>query len=455
MSRISAPPPTAASLAVLADRDALVERFRRTRRRSSFIFDLVPPEHRLERPISLRHPIVFYEGHIPAFYVNTIVKKGLGASGVDAPLERLFARGIDPDSQAAADERRIQMWPRKAELQAFVADADRAVEHALLTADLDQPGNPVMRGGQAVWACLEHEEMHQETLLYILHRMPSTQKTRQERPGAPAGPGRAADPMRFVGITAGHATLGAAAHAGFGWDNEFAEHRVPVEAFSIAHRKVTNGDWLEFIDAGGYTTPRFWTADDWSWVATAGVSHPPFWARRGADWLWRGMFDEVPLPLAWPVYVTHAEASAFARWKGGRLPSEAEFHRAAFGSPRGDERAYPWGDAAPDESRGNFDFAAFDPAPVESHPAGASAWGIDELVGNGWEWTSSVFGPFPGFEPMASYPEYSADFFDGQHYVLKGASPATASGLVRRSFRNWFRPQYPYVYASFRLVKGV
>jgi formylglycine-generating enzyme required for sulfatase activity len=165
------------------------------------------------------------------------------------------------------------------------------------------------------------------------------------------------------------------------------------------------------------------------------------------------MFEPLPLPADWPVYVSHAEASAYARWKGRRLMTEPEFHRAAYGAPDGNERAHPWGDAAPDPTRGHFDFQGFDPAPVGAHPAGASAWGVHDLVGNGWEWTSTVFAPFEGFVPMRSYPEYSADFFDGRHYVMKGASVATASDLIRRSFRNWFRGNYPYVYAKFRTVR--
>jgi formylglycine-generating enzyme required for sulfatase activity len=164
------------------------------------------------------------------------------------------------------------------------------------------------------------------------------------------------------------------------------------------------------------------------------------------------MFEAIPLPAAWPVYVSHSEASAYARWRGMRLPTEAEYHRAAYGVPRGLERAYPWGDDAPDATRGHFDFAGWDPRPVGQYPAGRSAWGVDDLLGNGWEWTSTVFAPFPGFTPLPSYPEYSADFFDGRHYVLKGASQATARDLLRRSFRNWFRPHYPYVYAAFRCV---
>jgi formylglycine-generating enzyme required for sulfatase activity len=162
------------------------------------------------------------------------------------------------------------------------------------------------------------------------------------------------------------------------------------------------------------------------------------------------MFARVPLPHAWPVYVTWAEARAYAAWRGLRLPTEAQFHRAAFGTPAGVERPYPWGETLGAVPPGNVDFRRWDPEPAGAHPEGASAFGVHDLAGNGWEWTGTVFGPFAGFRPLPSYPEYSADFFDGQHFVMKGASPLTARGLVRRGFRNWFRPRYPFVYAGFR-----
>ena len=139
------------------------------------------------------------------------------------------------------------------------------------------------------------------------------------------------------------------------------------------------------------------------------------------------MFDDIPLPLSWPVYVSQAEASAYARWKGRRLPTEAEFHRAAYGTPDGDRAPVPVGRRSrPTRHAATSISRSWEPVPAGSRPAGASAWGVHDLVGNGWEWTSTIFGPFAGFAPMASYPEYSADFFDGQHYVMKGASPATA-----------------------------
>jgi formylglycine-generating enzyme required for sulfatase activity len=183
------------------------------------------------------------------------------------------------------------------------------------------------------------------------------------------------------------------------------------------------------------------------------MTHPAFWERHEDRWHWRGQFESVPLPLVWPVYVTWAEANAFARWAGGRLPTEGEFHRAAFGTGQGEERSYPWGEAPPFDLHGNFDFSRWDPVPVGSSPAGVSAFGVHDLIGNGWEWTATVFDGFTGFTPLPSYPEYSADFFDGEHFVMKGASPVTARELVRRGFRNWFRPNDPYVYATFRCVR--
>jgi ergothioneine biosynthesis protein EgtB len=316
--------------------------------------------------------------------------------------------------------------------------------------DLAGDEHRAMRRGEAIFTALEHEAMHQETLLYMWHRLPHSQKRapsgalHYERGGAPPAQGS-------VRIAAGIATLGANPGAiPFGWDNEFGEMRVHVDAFDIDVHSVANGDFLEFVDAGGYRAREFWTDAGWEWREKDGVTHPAFWVRDGRQWFWRGMFENIELPAAWPVYVSGEEAAAFARWRGRRLPTESEYHRAAFGTPGGEERHFPWGDAPPDSSRGNFDFASWEPVPAGARPLGASAWGVHDLIGNGWEWTSTVFGPFPGFEPMASYPEYSADFFDGQHFVIKGASPATARELVRRSFRNWFRPNYPYLYAKFR-----
>ena len=167
------------------------------------------------------------------------------------------------------------------------------------------------------------------------------------------------------------------------------------------------------------------------------------------------MFEDIPLPLAWPVYVSQAEAAAFARWKGRRLPTEAEYHRAAYGSPEGAERAFPWGDAPPQPAHGNFDFLSWEPVPAGSRPAGASAWGVHDLVGNGWEWTSSESSRrSPASRRCRRTRNTPPSSSTASTTCMKGASPATAKELIRRSFRNWFRANYPYVYAKFRTVSS-
>jgi ergothioneine biosynthesis protein EgtB len=433
------------------DRACFTDWYLRNRRRSKMLFDAVVPEAYAARPIALRNPICFYEGHIPAFAVNTLIRRGLERPGVNPDFEILFERGIDPEDPSTVNVR--PSWPSREEILAYGRACDRTILDAIARADLEDPSHEVLRGGHIAQTICEHEEMHDETVCYLLHRLPHAQKTRPAR-AARAILGNGAPALARVRVPAGRATLGLDPATGaFGWDNEIPSHQVDVPAFDVDVHDVTNAAFLEFVEAGGYRRQELWSPEGWAWIRKAGVEHPGFWIRDGARWLWRGLFEDYALPAAWPVYVSHAEATAYARWQGRRLPTEAEYHRAAYGTPSGEERPYPWGSEPPDATRGNFDFRSFDPVPVGSFPAGASAFGVHDLVGNGWEWTSTPFAGFEGFEPMPAYPNYSVDFFDNQHFVLKGGSPVTASSMVRRTFRNWFRGTYPYVYAAFRTVE--
>jgi iron(II)-dependent oxidoreductase len=435
-----------------ASREALLAWYREGRKNSAQIFEIPNEASYYDRPIALRNPIVFYEGHIPAFAINTLIKLALKRSGINGDFEVLFERGIDPESEKAVQGG--ARWPSRSDVRAYGAAADEIIERVFLEDDLDVDDVPQLRGGEAALAILEHEQMHQETLLYMFHNMPYENK--RGRPPLKERPVAASNSSilnEYIPIPRGRTMLGADRDTiGFAWDNELRSHVVDVEAFAIQRHNVTNAEFMDFVERGGYRNESLWSAEAWQWVQTSRVTHPNFWSKRDGRWYWRGMFELLPLPPEWPVYVTHAEGEAFARWRGMRLPTEAEYHRAAFGTPSRHERSFPWGDELPDSTRGNFDFMRWDPAPVGSFPAGASAWGVEDLVGNGWEWTSTPFDAFPGFQPMASYPVYSTDFFDGKHYVLKGASPSTARALVRRSFRNWFRPTYPFLYATFRCV---
>jgi gamma-glutamyl hercynylcysteine S-oxide synthase len=400
---------------------ALQHRLNSARELTDSIFRLLTTEALYSRPIPERHRLVFYLGHLEAFDWNLIGRKTLGVGSLSPQFDTLFEFGIDPPvGQAAADQ--PSDWPGLEEIKAYNARVRSRLDELV-----DQAPE------QIIQVVLEHRLMHAETLAYLLHNLPYHQKASVTAPVAHSTNSLV---NSMLEIAPGVATLGQR-RGEFGWDNEFAEHQVNVPGFRVGKYKITNGQYLDFVREGA-PAPHFWTRRS---------------DQTGDGWFYRGMFAEVPLPLNAPVYVTHAEAAAYARRSGKRLPTEEQFHRAAYETSDGPERPYPWGNAEPDEARGNFDFHHWDPVDVNANPAGDSATGVSQLVGNGWEWTATQFGPFPGFQPMPFYPGYSQNFFDEEHYVMKGGSPVTAACMLRRSFRNWFRPNYPYVYASFRLVE--
>ncbi|MGB6429240.1 MAG: SUMF1/EgtB/PvdO family nonheme iron enzyme [Candidatus Acidiferrales bacterium] len=427
----------------------LLQRLAEARARTDELFGIVRPEALYDRPIAERHRIIFYVGHVEAFDWNLLGRGHFELPAFDAGFDQLFAFGIDPVGGGLPTDA-PEDWPEREQVDAYNQRLRSALDERLATA-LDPGAARAGETARLVNVAIEHRLMHAETLAYMLHRLAPERKF--SRVDAPT-PAAAQLTPRMVRIPAGAATLGLRRddREAFGWDNEFEEHRVDVPEFRIDARKVTNGEFLKFVSSGGYQERSFWEDADWEWMQSTGTSRPAFWELRDGRIFLRTMFDEIPLPLDWPVYASHAEARAYARWAGKELPSEAEWHRAAYGTPNGTERAFPWGDETPAADRGNFDFARWDPTPVGSFPAGASAFGVEDMLGNGWEWTRTIFAPFPGFEPFTFYPGYSANFFDGQHYVMKGASARTAACLLRRSFRNWFQPHYPFVYAGFRCV---
>jgi gamma-glutamyl hercynylcysteine S-oxide synthase len=375
------------------------------RRQTDELLQIVRPASLCERPIPERHRIIFYLGHLEAFDWNLMARYALDLPSFHPSFDHLFAFGIDPeDGCLPADS--ASEWPRVEEVQRYNRQAREVIDESL-------PNVP----DEMTHAAIEHRLMHAETLAYILHQLPHEAKLVPETVGQALPPANSqARSPQPIEIPEGAAKLGRRRNEGFGWDNEYELVAEKVPAFAIDRHKVTNGEYLEFVREGG---------------------QPPFfWAQCEGRWFYRGMFEEMPLALDWPVYVNKCQAEEYARWRGGTLPTEAQFHRAAARS-------------APSI---NSDFRYWDPIPVTADDAPDDA--PAQMTGNGWEWTSTVFGPFPGFEPQPYYTNYSAPFFDGAHYVLKGGSPRTAGRLLRPSFRNWFRPSYPYVYATFRLVRS-
>lgn len=413
------------------------------RRATDGLFALLTPKGMAQRPIAERHRFVFYLGHLEAFDWNLVCRDALGHGSVNAGFEQLFAFGIDPidggPTDTAAD------WPTQEHLTPWIRRVRQAVDDALDRA-------PLTGWLEDAWAArlaVEHRLMHAETLCYLLQRTPLRFKRRGPLPvvtdEAVAGTG--------VLVPRGKAVLGLARNTAphVGWDNEYERHTVEVPSFTMARLPVSNGEWLAFVEAGGYRSRALWDEAAWAWLGRDGIEHPAFWRQHDGRWWWQAMFGEVPLPRQWPVYVSHAEATAYAKWKGARLPTEAQWHRAAFSDAEAPR--FPWGAASPEPGRhGHFGFARFDPVASGTCPQGDSPLGLADLMGNGWEWTSTVFGPFAGFEALPFYRGYSANFFDGNHFVMKGASASTDLAFLRPSFRNWFQPHYQHVFSKFRLV---
>jgi len=437
----------------------LLPRLEDARSRTDAIFDLLSPNSFYDRPIAERHRMIFYLGHVEAFDWN-LLSPALGLRPFHEGFDRLFAFGIDPLGGNLPVDVPLD-WPHITQVEEYNRSVRGRLDEALDHADLNGRTPDGHRIETLLYVAIEHRLMHAETLAYLLHNLAAEKllHTPALSPGAGSSPLR-----RRITIPRGFATLGRirARASDFGWDNEFGEQRLYVPQFSIDEYPVTNGEFLKFVRAGGYEEREYWKPQDWAWKEETQVKHPHLWRLRGESsassgesrWLQRTMFGLVPLPEAWPVYVSHAEALAYAAWAGAKLPTEAQWHRAAYGTAGESEREYPWGFSPPDSSKGNFHFESWDPCAVDAHPEGASAFGVKDLLGNGWEWTSTVFGPFPGFERFSFYPGYSADFFDGKHFVMKGGSARTDASMLRRTFRNWFQAHYSFVYATFRCVEN-
>jgi ergothioneine biosynthesis protein EgtB len=463
----------------IAIRESVLFRLERIWRRSDQIFGFLKPEAFQVRPIQLRHPFLFYLGHLPAFLWNQLRLFVPSTPQFNEEFAKLFDRGIDPDvdtgtvhaNSAGADR---TQWPDVSRIVEFRDQVRKKIAELVdAVLALDNTKDEELRNCRIFELVIEHEAMHQETLLYMLNCLDTTYLQEPAIKEFMASLAQRAPMTRkvdkdFVHIPGNnHLVLGVplndASH--FGWDNEFPEHTVSVQPFAIRKTPVTNREFLSFEATGGYTKRDLWEDDDWNWVTEKNIKHPVHWvAAADGGWKLRVLFGTIDLAgdvLDWPAQVSLAEAKAWCRWKGdgSRLPTEAEWFHATYSEPtEGKEgfsvRKFPWGSAPPATYRGNFDFSHFAPTPVQQYEDGINYWGMWDLVGNGWEWTLTEFAGFPGYRPyLHTYPGYSADFFDGKHFVLRGGSFATVSIELRNSFRNWYQGRYPYVFSKFRPVR--
>ena len=297
-----------------------------------------------------------------------------------------------------------------------------------------------------------HEDMHLEAFAYTRQtlgypRPPGTCGSTSRSTIDPDPPSGLISSDREIG--GGPFMLGTRPKAGFVFDNEKWAHPVEVRPFTMARTAVTQSEFAAFVDDGGYRQPALWSPDGWTWRTECEALHPVYWKRDGTQWIRREFDQWVELEADLPaLHVNFFEAEAYCRWAGRRLPTEAEWEFAAAGSEEPDKRTFPWGHEPPTESHAHLGLLAPRPVSVNDKPAGDSASGCRQLIGNVWEWTASVFRPYPGFVEDP-YRAYSAPWFH-THRVLRGGSLATPARLVRNTWRNFALPHRRDIWAGFR-----
>jgi gamma-glutamyl hercynylcysteine S-oxide synthase len=330
--------------------------------------------------------------------------------------------------------------------RAYAADVRERVLRELDHVDFDAP-NPLLRKGFVFGLVLQHELQHQETMLQTL-----ALRTEGEYPARAAEPPDSApDGPDEIAIDGGSFILGATDEP-WAYDNELVPHEVEVRPFLIGRAPVTNAAFVEFVDHGGYRSPKCWSAAGWEWRQAEDAVAPLYWERADGGWERVRFGRREPVPPDEPVqHVSYYEAEAFARWAGRRLPTEAEWERAATWDERRGKSRYPWGR----EFMGyeaNLGHTRFSPAPAGSYAGGESPSGCVQLTGDVWEWTSSYFQAYPGFLSYP-YPEYSEVYFGEEYRVLRGGSWATDPLVARGTFRNWEHPSRRQLFAGFRCAR--
>ncbi len=310
---------------------------------------------------------------------------------------------------------------------------------------------PLFDGGFVFGMVAQHEQQHDETML-------ATHQLRQGAPvldaaAPPPAPPDAAQLPSEVLVPAGPFTMGTATDP-WALDNERPAHTVDLPGYWLDSTPVSNADYQRFIDDGGYAQPRWWSEQGWRHRQEAGLEAPLFWRREGGKWLRRRFGRTEPVPPEQPVvHVCWYEADAYARWAGRRLPTEAEWEKAArHDSANGLTRRNPWGDADAGPEHANLGQRHLEPAPTGSYPDGAAPCGARQLLGDVWEWTSTGFDGYPGFVAFP-YREYSEVFFGGGYKVLRGGSFGTAPVACRSTFRNWDFPIRRQIFSGFRTAR--
>ncbi|MBA3726395.1 MAG: ergothioneine biosynthesis protein EgtB [Armatimonadetes bacterium] len=407
----------------------LAERMRQTRARTTELAAMAPEESLTRSVHPFYSPLGWHLGHVGMVEEYWILERAFGLKPECPDLSFIFANV--PENPKG---NRVNLPSREETLDWLAGIRSRVL--ACLAAG---GSGPLCENDYCFRFALQHEHQHQETIVELLQLMrPAGSKVRSAQGRAIA--------FEMVRLTGGTFRMGTdALHA---YDNEKMQHELAVGPFLLGKYPVTVADYMEFMDGGGYSRPELWTPEGWSWRESEGAEAPEYWEQLSGSRAYRSPVGFRMIAPHEPVAsLSWFEADAFARWKGMRLPTEAEWEFAASGG----QRRYPWGDEEPTQERANFGLSKWGVSSAGGHPAGATPDGIHDMAGQVWEWTSTPFAPYSGFVPYP-YDGYSFEHMDGGHRVLRGGSWASQAEILRCTFRNWYVPTYRQGLLGMRLA---
>jgi len=429
----------------LALKERIATELEAARRRSLDLLEPVPEDDLLRQHSPLMSPLVWDLAHV-GNYEEQWLLGAIADTRLAAHLDGVYDAFRNP----RRDRPQLDLLPPE-DARLYVADVRGRVLDVLDRIELED--GPLVDRGFVYGMVVQHEHQHDETMTATL-QLRSTVEYPLVAPEDPAPDAAAGSLPAEVFVEGGPFVMGTDLEP-WAYDNERPAHTVDVDAFWIDTTPVSNGAYAEFIADGGYRDRRWWTEAGWAWVQEGGLSEPEFWAADGAGgWVRTRLGRIEAVPVDEPVqHVCWYEADAFARWAGKRLPTEAEWEKAASWTRDGVKHRYPWGDEEPTAAHANLSTSArFAPSAVGSLPLGESPWGCRQMIGDVWEWTSSDFQGYPGFTAFP-YREYSEVFFGPEYKVLRGGSWATYGTAVRVTFRNWDYPIRRQIFAGFRCAR--
>lgn len=414
------------------------------RERTLLLIEPVSDTDLLRQHDPLMSPIIWDIGHIAHFEELWLTRN------LDGLIEFSEMPGIyNPFENPRALRGALPLKPRSEILQ-ILEDIRNRVLEKLESADLDD-SNPLLHDGYVYYMVLQHEYQHNETILQTL-QLKQGEPYRAPRVREYSYP-KAASMDGMVRFPGGTLRIGTDDRI-FAYDNERPHYELELSPFWIDRAPVSNADYLSFIRDRGYSREEIWSAGGKQWLAETGTNAPKHWEKRGDEWWTRSMDRTTPVdPLRPVIHVCYYEAEAFSKWAGKRLPTEFEWEAAASWDPSTrSQRKYPWGESDWSDSLANLDQLAFDTCPIGTFATSLSPIGCHGMIGDVWEWTSSNFNGYPGFE-VFPYPEYSQVFFGTEYKVLRGGSWATRPGAIRNTFRNWDYPVRRQIFSGFRCAR--